>query len=253
MPSSSLAVLVRVLYAAPFVWGLSAGPVAAQQPAALDTRRVYATRADLQALLPGLDSAARARVRARLAEGDFQPGDRVLLNVEGEQQLADTFTVDDARTLRLPTIGEVPLKGVLRSELEDYLRTRLAVYIQKPIVRARPLIRIGVIGEVGRPGFYLVPPTSQLEDVIMIAGGPTHDSKLKALVVQRTDGEVLGKEVLQQAMIDGRSLDQLGMRSGDRLFLPKRHDLGRSTTTVITIVTALVTIPAAIFGITRLF
>jgi protein involved in polysaccharide export with SLBB domain len=252
MPSS-LTVLARALSTALFIGGLWAHPAVAQQTLDLDTRRVYATRAELTALLAGRDSAAGARLRARLVDGDFQPGDRILLSVEGEQQLADTFSVDDARVLRLPTIGEVSLKGVLRAELEDYLRTRLAVYIQNPIVRARPLIRIAVIGEINRPGFYLVPPTSQIEDVIMLAGGPTHDTKLGGLVVQRSDGEVMGKDVVRLAMTEGRSLDQLGMRSGDRLFLPKHHDLGRSTTMWIGIVSAVVTIPAAIYALTRLF
>src|SRR3989442_7107013 len=67
-----------------------------------------------------------------------------------------------------------------RSTLFPY--TTLFRSIKNPVVRARPLIRIAVIGEVTRPGFYLVPPTSQVEDAVMAAAGPTQNAKLAGLV-----------------------------------------------------------------------
>jgi protein involved in polysaccharide export with SLBB domain len=240
---------------------LSAHPVIAQHDPDWDPRRAYSTRADLQASLVHLDSVANASrasdaersqarrsaalVRARLADGDLQPGDRVLLRVEAETQLTDTFVVNEARRLLLPTIGEVPVAGVLRSELEAYLRTRLAVFIQHPVVTARPLIRLAVIGEVGRPGFYLVSPTSQLEDALMTAGGPTHDSKLSGLEIQHSNGDTWAGDGLQREISAGRTLDELGVRSGDRVYVPRHRDMAR----ILGIVTALVTIPLAIMTI----
>ena len=38
-------------------------------------------------------------------------------------------------------------------------------------------IRIGVMGEVSRPGFYLVAPTSQVEDAVMAAAGATQNAR----------------------------------------------------------------------------
>ena len=253
----------RVAPLAALLLALGTQPLAGQKPSEWDTRRVYMTRPQLEALLARLDSVARSRgasggqqaqalrdaapLRQRLADGDFQPGDRVLLRVEGEQQLSDTFTVEEGRLLRLPTIGEVPLTGVLRSELEDHVRTRLAAFIKNPVVRARPLIRIGVMGEVSRPGFYLVAPTSQVEDAVMAAAGATQNAKLSGIVVQRTDGEEWKGAALQQAMAEGRTLDELGIRSGDRLLVPRHSDVGRT----MSIIAALVTIPVTIYTLTR--
>ena len=244
--------------------GLGVHPLAGQKPGDWDIGRVSMTRPQLETLLARLDSVGRfgavggdqpaaarrdaARVRQRLADGDFQAGDRVLLRVDGEQQLSDTFTVEEGRRLRLPNIGDVPLTGVLRAELEDHVRTRLATFIKNPVVRARPLIRIGVMGEVSRPGFYLVAPTSQVEDAVMAAAGPTQNSKLTGLVVQRTDGEEWKGAALQRAIAEGRTLDELGIRSGDRFFVPRHGDAART----VAILAALVTIPAGIFAITRI-
>ena len=66
-----------------------------------------ATREQLQADLTRLEQShdgAReaALVRLRLENGDFQSGDRLLLHVEGESELSDTFTVGPTRELQLP-------------------------------------------------------------------------------------------------------------------------------------------------------
>src|SRR5260370_412821 len=69
---------------------------------------------------------AAARVRAGLTAGDFTVGYRVVLMVEGEKELSDTFVVGPGRRLALPGIADVPLDGVLRAELAEYLTRRLA-------------------------------------------------------------------------------------------------------------------------------
>ena len=56
-------------------------------------------------------------LRARLRDGDFRGGDRIVLSVRGDSALTDTFTVHPGRTLRLPNLPELPLQGVLRAEL----------------------------------------------------------------------------------------------------------------------------------------
>ena len=78
-------------------------------------------------------------VRKRLAEGDFQPGHRILLFVDSDTALSDTFTVRADQKLLLPNLPEISLAGVLDSELQSYLETQLARYIRNPNVRAQAL------------------------------------------------------------------------------------------------------------------
>jgi hypothetical protein len=258
----AIALYHRAAPLAALVLALGIRSAAGQTAGDFDTRRANTTRSQLAALLVRLDSVAgsrasaddrtraqrdAARLRTRLAEGDFQMGDRILLRVAGEAELSDTFTVEEGRVVRLPMLGEVPLTGVLRSELEVYLRPRVGTYIRNPVVRALPLIRVAVVGEVNKPGFYLLSPTSQVEDALMTAGGPTRDSKLNGVVVQRSETETLGGEDLQRGIAAGRTLDDLGVRSGDRLFVPRRRDFGRT----VSLIAALVTIPASIYALTR--
>jgi protein involved in polysaccharide export with SLBB domain len=231
-----------------------------------DPGRIQVTRADLQDLLRRLEDAAasttysdpvrdRARseaaiIRVRLNEGDFQVGDRIRLLVEGEQQLSDTFTVVTGRVVRLPTVGDVALAGVLRAELEEHLREAIGKYIRSPVVRARSLIRLSLLGELRSPGFYVVPTDMVLSDALMLAGGPSPTGKLKAIRIERDGQRIWDDEALQQAIAQGRTIDQLNLRAGDHVVVPGR---GAGFNSTLRNVTLLLSLPVAIYGLTRIF
>jgi protein involved in polysaccharide export with SLBB domain len=174
--------------------------------------------------------------------------DRILLRVEGEQQLSDTFTVVPGPALVLPVIGTVPLAEVRRADIEPYLKRELARFLKDPVVHVRVLLRLAVLGEVGRPGFYAVPADAALADALMAAGGPTRDSKLADLRVEREASPLWSNDSLQRAMAQGMTVDQLGLRSGDRIIVPRRRD----SEAILRVLGILVTIPAAIYGVTKL-
>src|SRR5207237_3777844 len=98
-------------------------------------------------------------MRMPRATGDFQPGERIWMRVDSEPALSYTFTVTTAGTVSLPSPvnHEIPLRGVLRSELQSYLVQQLSQYLRSPAVRARALVRVSVQGGVVRPGYYAVP------------------------------------------------------------------------------------------------
>lgn len=180
---------------------------------------------------PAYSSALRDGARfeislidTRLREGDFQVGDRILLNVEGEQQLSDSFTVERGPSLRLPLAGEIALKGVLRSELEDHLENELRRFIREPVVRVQSLIRMSVLGAVARQGFYSVPSELVISDALMVAGGPAQNANLPAMRIERLERTIWSGEPLQQAITEGRTLDQLSLQAGDRIVVPARRE-----------------------------
>ena len=155
----------------------------------------------------------------------FQAGDRILLRVEGDSILSDTFTVVKGPALRLPNIGEISLANVARAEVESYLTRELGLYIKNLTMEARALIRISVMGEVERPGFYAVPIDLVLPDALMLAGGATPDARIDRLRVVRGKSELLSEGALQGAIARGATLDALGMRAGDQIQVPRaQHD-----------------------------
>ena len=151
----------------------------------------------------------------------FQVGDRILLQVQGDSTLSDTFTVVTGPALRLPEIGEISLAGVPRADVDAYLARALGRYLKDQSVQARALIRISLMGEVERPGFYAVPIDLVLPDALMLAGGATQDARIDRLKVVRGNSTLMSESALQEAIARGATLDALGMRAGDRIQVPK--------------------------------
>ena len=180
-----------------------------------------ASRSDLQALAAGNGPQAES-ARERLANGDFQTGDRIAMVVQGEPSLSDTLTVRANQVVHLANMPDITLHGVLRSELQDYLKQQLGQYLRNPDVRAVSLVRVDVLGPVLRPGFYTAPADELVSDVVMQAGGLSPQADINRTVVRR--GEVLVQPALrvQEALARGETLDQLDVRAGDAIVVGER-------------------------------
>jgi protein involved in polysaccharide export with SLBB domain len=210
--------------------------VLAQTASDWNANKFQATRAELQSKLVNFEKAAhdggytekiRAQARfeanvikQRLEMGDYQPGDQVVLLVEGEPTLSDSLTVSPELTLSLKSGDTISLKGVLRSELEDRFKETIRRVVRNPKVHTESFMRIAVLGDVGKQGYYVVRAESQLSEVLMAAGGPGGAANLMSMRIERGTKAIWDGEPLQDAITEGRTLDQLSLRAGDRLVLP---------------------------------
>jgi hypothetical protein len=175
-------------------------------------------------------------LRNRLQHGDFQDGDRIVVQLLGSVSLTgnqgqpnDTITVRAGKMLPLPRMDDLPLEGVLRSELNAKLSSHLAKYLRDSTARAIPLLRIAVLGQVGRPGFYYTPADVLLSDVLMLAGGPGGDADLNEMTIRRAGETIWGAQDTRTAVTDGLSLDRLHLRAGDEIYVPANSHFSWST------------------------
>jgi protein involved in polysaccharide export with SLBB domain len=198
-----------------------------------DGRRAVATREELQTALAEADRIANsesfsgsareakqreaALIRERLSEGDFQIGDQIQLSVFGETDATGLQTVGPGRVLSVKGLPDIPLRGVLRSEVEPYLREQVGRYIRDAQVKARATIRLSIIGGVLKPGFYQLDADMMLSDAVMAAGGILAGAEFKRSIVHRGEDKLLEHEDFTKALADGRSLDQLNLRAGDAI------------------------------------
>ncbi|HUF29660.1 MAG TPA: SLBB domain-containing protein [Gemmatimonadaceae bacterium] len=225
---------MRCLLVAGTVLAMSIGvtPILAQQP----ERPVVAgpqTRADLEAEASRLEqeaaqanassdtrAAEAARIRARLRDGDFNAGDRVVVKVDsGVMARADTFIVREGRLVEFQGLPPIALTGVLHAELSEYLAHQLSRFFRDPKVEAYPLLRVAIFGPVGRPGYYSLPADLLLSDAIMSAGGPGSMAKMDQSVVRRGTIEVIDKREVHRALVYGYTLSQMNIRDGDAIHI----------------------------------
>jgi polysaccharide biosynthesis/export protein len=198
---------------------------------------------------PAQTTGATGTASSQALGGEFQVGDRIQLQVEGDSLFTATFVVSPGPALTLPAIGAIPLAGVRRAEVEAYLSRALARYLKDPVVHAKALVRLGIMGEVEHPGFYSVPVDAVLADALMQAGGPTRNAKVQALRVEREGKPTLQGDALQRVLAHGLTVDQVGLHDGDRVVVPRQHDPEAPWR----ILGVLVMLPTAIYGITRVF
>ena len=233
MRISTLATLLFIPFVAPSLLPAQTGVEDSSSSGAFATRPLLESRADAlerEASAAGASRGERSEkefeaslLRLRLREGDFQPGDQIVLVVEGEAALTDTFTVRAGRVLSLPTIEDVSVDGVLRAEIEPHLAAHIARFVRDPSVHATPLVRVAVLGSVGRPGFYAMPADLLVSDAIMRAGGPVADTDLDRTEIRRESQRVWSPSEVQMAIAAGYTLDQLNMRAGDKIVVGERR------------------------------
>ncbi|HET9065621.1 MAG TPA: polysaccharide biosynthesis/export family protein [Gemmatimonadales bacterium] len=206
------------------------------------SQRAMVTRAELQQSLKELEvvlasdgyspvikeqkAREAATIRRRLAEGDIRPGDVITLAVAGSEGLSGQFTVTTDRTIVPADAGPISVAGLLRSEVEDYLRKEMQKYIRDPLVRAEANIRIAMFGGINRQGYFIVPASALLTDVIMspqAGAGPSGNQKIEDSQILRGDVVILDQEGFKLAIREAKSLDQLNLQAGDEIRIGQKR------------------------------
>jgi len=212
-------------------------PCRAQDGAAAPpARREFESRAEIESQAKAAEAQHRTGeawlLRQRLEKGDFQDGDRIVVHLQGNTLMPkdfvgipDTNIVRAGRHLEFPRMADLSLDGVLRSELNDRLTAHFAQYIREPTVRSTPLVRIAVLGQVGKPGYVYTLADAPLSDLIMQAGGPSGNADMAGIVIRRGADLIWDQQDTRAALADGMSLDRLHLRAGDEIEVPQRRDI----------------------------
>jgi protein involved in polysaccharide export with SLBB domain len=267
--SGSIRKLLATMALAILTVAIPASVGSQQNPTQWNAQQVELSRAELEQLLVRYEETAgssaysttlreQARreaglIRTRLTAGDFQVGDQVAVAVESEANLTGAFVVQPGPSLALPVIGRISLEGVLRSELQPHLQQEIGRYIRNPVVHARSSVRLMITGGVGQGGYHVVPTSTVFTDMLMMAGGPVADAMLQNIRVERANRVIWEGPALQQAIIEGRTLDQLSIQAGDHVIVPVRSERGGFFQTAMGVATGLGSIVFLISMLSNLF
>lgn len=237
---------------------LSASSLAAQtSPSVLTSRAeltVAAQQAENVAAVSNGAASTRHRlvaaaIRQRLATGDFQPGDRIVLSYISDIPHTDTLVVRSGPTIALPANASLSLAGVLRSELRAKVEAEVLKYIKAVEIEVTPLTRVGILGEVAHPGYFALRSDVPLADAIMTAGGPTATADLERTVVRRGNDVVHSADETREAIAKGLTLDQFGLGAGDDIVVARRRELLSGS--IMPIVGALASVAAIFVAVHR--
>jgi protein involved in polysaccharide export with SLBB domain len=223
----------------------------------------YETRAELEAQAQQAEAQHRTGeawlLRTRLKDGDFQEGDRILYSLRAADQLVemagpgnrlDTLIVRAGKMIQFPSMADLSLAGVLRSELADRITKHLSTYIHDPVVHVSPLLRIGVLGHVVHQGYFYASPDVLLTDLLMQAGGMSGDGDLRDVTIHRGSDVIWKAADVRTAFSDGLSLDRLHLRAGDEVEVGAQSKF--SWMSVVQVGASLVAIVTAVVTLQRI-
>lgn len=137
------------------------------------------------------------------------PGDVLGVTVWKEPDISNkTLPVRSDGKISLPLAGEIEASGKTPKTLEQDIATRLKAYISDPevtvMVQEIKSRKFNILGQVTKPGAYLLTDSTTVLDAIAMAGGFRDFAKQKSIYVLRvkSDGtpEKLGfnyKEVIK--------------------------------------------------------
>lgn len=206
-----------------------AGRGPAGDPAPVTATTAFATRAQLtQALANAERRGSRdeaARIRQRLAAGDFHAGDRlsVTLTIDSTRQLE--LVVRDSDRVEVAPLGDLTLTGVLRSEVQPAMLRFFQKYYKNPEVRVQPLLRVGFLGAVNKPAYYSVPADLPIADALVsLAGGPAGNADPGKIEVRRGSDRVLDRNAYKRAARNGLTFSDVGVRSGDEVRVEEKKN-----------------------------
>ncbi len=161
----------------------------------------------------------------------FNKGDALRLTIwqpwevgaSGKNQSFDVngdYLIDNRGFAFFPLIGDVNVLSHNARTLSAELQEKFGAYMQDPIVVVEPLIRIALLGAFRKPGTYLTPPDESFWSLVDLAGGPADNSDLRKMYIER-GGQVTKRDLLS-GFEKAYTLRELGVQTGDQIFLPER-------------------------------
>jgi len=177
----------------------------------------------------------------------LNPGDGVritFLNIE--DKISGDYYIQQDGNLQLPYIGLIPTEKRPYGEIKSEITTKYDSLYKDPELTVQPLFKINILGEVRAPGYYYVTDVEKLTGIFALAGGVSSDANLDDVYIIRGDKEIALDA--QRLIESGSTVSDIGLQSGDRVYVPKTWWANAgSITIIISIITALVTVAIFFF------
>lgn len=154
------------------------------------------------------------------------PGDLLQISVWKEEGLQLDVLVRPDGAFSFPLAGDISSKNRSVQDLQSELTRRLSRYISDPVVTVsvREVLgnKVYVIGQVHRPGVFVVNPRVDVLQALSMAGGVTPFAALNDIKILRRSGTVQrALSFKYNEVVKGKNLEQnIILQSGDVVVVP---------------------------------
>ena len=179
--------------------------------------------------MPALVGAGLPLTTARsqqLPDYTLSPGDQLEISVWKEPDLTKTVIVRPDGKFSVPLAGEINAVGRTLSQVQTDITNRLLKYIPEAVVTATLTQlegnRVFVIGQVNKPGAYVMNPRYNVLQALSVAGGLTPFAGANDIIILRGTGPKQRVIPFRYGDVSkGRSLEQnISLEAGDVVVVP---------------------------------
>lgn len=168
------------------------------------------------------------RADAQAVEADYKmhAGDQLEVSVWKEVDLQRTVLIRPDGRFTFPLTGEVQAAGRSPDEIRKDIENRLKIYIPEPVVTVTVTgvngNAIYVIGQVNRPGMFVMNPRLNVLQALSVAGGTTPFAKLDNIIVIRSgSGAQRSLPFRYNKVSEGKDLaENIILEAGDVVVVP---------------------------------
>lgn len=159
------------------------------------------------------------------------PGDRLVLILTGDVEASYDLPVTREGFVVIPQVGQLYVANLTLAELDRVLASRLArVYsgvrgnnsgttrFSVSVARLRAN-QVYVVGDVRRPGSYVVSSAGTALTALYAAGGPTTNGSLRSVEIRR-GGRTVDVLDVYDYLIRGDASHDVRLQTGDVVFVP---------------------------------
>lgn len=154
--------------------------------------------------------------------------DVIEISVMRHPEVSGQFVINSEGNIQYDFVGDVPVAGLTKKQVENTLNQKLSQYIISPEVNIKIVGYnskvVYVIGEVGRPGkIYMQGDTITVREALVQAGLPLLSAKTgrSKLITPAANARPVTKNInIQKLLYEGDLRENLVMKPGDTLYIP---------------------------------
>ena len=164
-----------------------------------------------------------------VGEGFYTLGrdDVIQIDVRNQPEFSGVFVVGFDGRIQYNYLGDIPVAGMTKYEVQQVLEKMLARYVRMPAVNVMIVAYnskvVYVIGEVNNPGKFIMRGDAiRLREAILAAGLPTTKAALARVHVIKPDLEHPSFRVInvKRILYRGRLKDDIDLVTGDIVVVP---------------------------------
>ena len=153
------------------------------------------------------------------------PEDQIRVSVWENAQLTLDLIVRPDGKISMPLLQDVVAEGQTAAELANTIQQRLVTFIKEPQVSVIVLQvnapRYYVIGNVAKPGPYLLRTETSVLQALSMAGGFTQFASIRSIkLIRNAAGKQVVRKVNYNSMIDEGGEGNFLLKSGDTIVVP---------------------------------